>query len=276
MAGPRRQGSVLRKTLRALALALAVLAGNLSQSGCAHEEVKLLRADPGFTAEALRVGGVAVLGVTKVEEVAQVRKPLTQSLERILREERGELPVIGAAWAESILGERPLRLLLNAYQAAGVLETDALEEVSAGLKGAARYAVLARVESDAVRYSTRDVSPADTGLYGVVSSVRITGRDARIAIQVYDLVERRLVSSAKYVSSAESTGVDPRSRISADSRFPRTYPPPDQPQGGITIGAGERREPQDEGYAEPPPLVRSVVEGFRNFARALPRPPPTR
>src|SRR5262245_43039772 len=90
--------------------------------GCPHYATKLLSADPAFTGGALRDGGIAVLGVTKIEEVSQIRKPLTAALEGALQRERADVPLVTAARAESALGERPLRVLLNDYQEAGRLD----------------------------------------------------------------------------------------------------------------------------------------------------------
>jgi hypothetical protein len=257
-AGARR--ARLRRAGPAAAAAVAATLAALSAlAGCAHYETQVLRVDPAFTDEALRRGGIVVLGVTKLDEVAQVRKPLTETLERMLRQERADLPLNAAARAESALGERPLRLLLNAHQAAGRLDDSSLAVAAGALRGLARYAVVARVESDAIRYSARSIDPAQTGPDAGLSTLCVTGRDARVLVQVYDLAAGGLAFGAKYVGSSEDSSA---CRDAA----------PFAPQGsGISIGSGAGAEARDRGYPDPPPLARSLEEAFRNFARGLPR-----
>src|SRR5712675_1111137 len=86
---------------KALVLAAAVVAA--VASGCATES-KLVREDPGFTAESLRKGGLAVLGVVQVDEVAQARPPLVAALERVFASARREVPLVRADRAQAAMG----------------------------------------------------------------------------------------------------------------------------------------------------------------------------
>src|SRR6266850_1527081 len=77
--------------LHAVALAGALAAF----SGCAHV-ADIREADTGFTAEALRAGGLVDLGVVQVNEIPQVRPPLIAALERVLTATRSDIRLIPA------------------------------------------------------------------------------------------------------------------------------------------------------------------------------------
>src|SRR5262249_18059278 len=89
-----------------LASATFFLAG-----GCAGPEQTRTVA-PDFTAESLRSGGLAVLGVVQVDEVPQVRPPLIDALERVLGVTRHDLRIIPAAKTQAVMGDSTTRFLL--------------------------------------------------------------------------------------------------------------------------------------------------------------------
>src|SRR5881396_1365516 len=161
IAGSCRSGTLYRKgvarpsvrprTLRGLPGAL--LAGLLAASaGCAHV-ADVRETDSGFTAEVLRAGGLVDLGVVQVNEIPQVRPPLIGALERVLAATRSDIRLIPAARAQATFDDSTSRLLLLGYQMHGAPEAVWLARAADSLRGVARYGVLARVESDAIRYS---------------------------------------------------------------------------------------------------------------------------
>jgi len=244
-----------RKAIPIIALTLSALLG------CAAES-KILREDTTLTAEALREGGVAVLGVVKVEEIDTVRPPLIAKLEAVFAEERPDLPLIGIQRVRDALGKASYRRILLGYEYKGVIDTASLREIADSLRGLARYAVVARVESDRLRRSTRDAPEADTSRIGRAFGILVTGRNARVAVRLYDLDQRTVRLDARYAGTAESL----RAGIASGAR-------PPEPRMEVNMGS-VRILPQEEGYPDPPALAEVVETPFRTFARSLPKSAP--
>ena len=222
--------------------------------------MELSRIDPSLTDTDLRQGKVAVLGVVKFQEPDQVRPPLIAMLERTFRDERHDVPLIGADSVRQMLGPERDRRLLLAYEYQGSLSPDDLAEISDSLRGAAKFILLARVERDRMRNSTRGINSADTGVARSDYAMGVTGRDARVEVRLYDLARRTLVMSAKYVGSSENE---------------RPVLSPLRPGGGsgATVEIGQAVPPEEQGYPGAPELALALEQPFRSFARALPGAP---
>lgn len=243
------------------AAALATFTTAATLLGCAAES-QVARLDPSLTFGALREGTVAVLGVVKPQEVDQVRPPLLAMLETALGEERADIPILRSERVRDLLGKDPYRRILLAYEFQGVIDSGAVRELGDSLRGLARYALVARVESDQLRYSSRETSETDSAGVPRVFVMAVTGRDARISVQLYDLVKRSLVLNAKYIGSSENE-IRIFTGVSRSGRGP-----------GVTVGVGPQVSPGAQGYPDPPDLARSLEEPFRRFARELPKGPP--
>lgn len=218
----------------------------------------MLRAAPGLTQEALRDGGLAVVGVTMVDEVEQVRPPLIEALEKVLRQERPDLPFRTAASVRDSLGPAEYRRLLAAYQSEGKLTDADRGALAAKLRASARYAILARVEKDAVRLPPGGRSVfSDPGAANSTFATRAASRDARFRVTVYDLSTGSEVWAAVYASSTEHV-------------VPDSIPP--IPDKLIIRPPGDRERPPDA-LPEAPSLASALVEGFRAFVADLPPPP---
>ena len=254
----RRGGSALfRGNASWTAFAAAAVALVLA-AGCAGPE-EIRSVAPDFTAESLRSGGLAVLGVVQVDEVPQVRPPLIDALERVLGVTRHDLRIIPAARTQAVMGDSTTKLLLLGYQMHGRPDPDWFVRATDSLRATARYGVLARVESDALRYSGRDLAEGNPA-YGQTAQLRVTGRDARVTVHVFDLKSRELVFHDTYSGSTEAAVQD-------------TMPSPPLPpsgQGGVDVGP--RREQQ--AYPDAPPLSKALEPAFLEFARELPGGPP--
>lgn len=231
-------------------------------TGCAHV-ADVRKADPGFTADALRAGKLVDLGVVKVNEIPQVRPPLVEALERVLAATRSDIPLIPAARAQAAFDDSTGRLLLLSYQMRGTPEAVWLTRAADSLRGIARYGVLARVESDVVRYSVRPAPRADSSLESSNGRFLVTGRDARVSVRVYELATRALVFDGTYRASAESAAVDTM-RLA-------TYPMRTREMAKIFVTPTLPRSQQ--GYTDPPPLARALEAAFLEFARSLPGGP---
>jgi len=242
----------------------ALLLGAAVLAGCASE-ADLQRLDSSVTAPDLRQGKVAVLGVVKFQEPDQVRPPLIAMLERTFREERHDVPLIPADSVRQMLGAERDQKLLLAYEYQGALDPAALGEIADSLHGVARFLLLARVDRDRTRNSTRGITGADTARTRANFAMGITGRDARVTVHLYDLGRRALVASARYEGSSEN-------------EKPMLSPL----QGGSgVIEVGQGSSPEDQGYPGVPDLAPALEEPFRTFARTLPgapnpAPPPAR
>jgi len=232
-------------------------------AGCAGPEATRTVA-PEFTAESLRSGGLAVLGVVQVNEVPQVRPPLIDALERVLGVTRHDLRIVPAATTHAAMGDSTTRFLLLGYQMHGRPDPDWFERATDSLHAAARYGVLARVESDALRYSAGSLMDAGpVGSQAQAEAVRVTGRDAKVSLHVYDLTTRALVFTGTYAGSTEAAVQD---------TMPRPAPPPQQQNSGLVV-QGSPQQPQQP-FPEAPPLAKALEPAFLEFARELPGGPP--
>lgn len=231
---------------RCLAAALFLVAGCSAQK-------EFSRLDPALTGADLRQGKVAVLGVVKIQEPDQIRPPLIAMLERTLREERPDLPLVGSDSVLQMLGTERDRNLLLQYEYQGKLDEDALAEIATSLRGRARYLLVARVEKDQQENSTRGISPSDTTTAAhVLYTIGVTARRSRVEVHLYDLSRRVLM-------------VDAAIKGSAENEHPMLAPR----SGGIM---GVRNiPPEEKGYPPVPDLARALEQPFRDFARMLPR-----
>jgi len=211
-------------------------------------------ADEAITATLLRDGGLAVVGVTMVEEVEQVRPPLIAALERVLGETRPDLPFRSAASVRDTLGLAASRKVLSAYQLDGRLDKAALTDLAKRLGGGTRFAIFGRVEKTSEHYP----APPRRGEidYGGSIGSRTTRRDARVRLTLYDLARARVAFEAVYASSSENSLPD--SIASLPER--RLTPPP-----GVDPGVPVNPQPGV------PSLAEALIEGFRAFATDLPR-----
>lgn len=232
--------------------------------GCAHVS-DVRENDPGFTAEALRSGGLVVMGVVQVNEIPQVRPPLIAALERVLTATRKDIPLIPAAKAAAALDDSTGRFLLLSYQMQGVPDPVWLNQAADKLAALGRYGVLARVESDKLRYAGRDAPPNDPSLQSPSARIRVTGRDVHVLVQIYDLKTRAKVFDAKYIGTAEAAEPD---------TLPLALAMPSGVTGGV-VGSPQAT-PIEQEYPRPPPLARALEPAFLEFARSLPGAPPSR
>lgn len=239
-------------------------------AGCAAEST-LFRSDPSFTAAALSAGGVVVVSVVKREEVEQVRPPLIAALEEVLGSARPDLRLIPADRVAEDVGLTTYRRMLRDYQTRGSLDSSEVRTLARAVGGEARYAILGRVTSDALRTSERGIAPQDSSRYRFFRVLLVTGRDARVDLHVYDLAKRAVAYHAQYAGSAEDSrparyGLE-RGGAAAG--------------GGVTLGVGSRDAvppglpdslaEQWGRYPPAPTLASALTEAFRAFAADLPR-----
>ncbi len=230
-------------------------------AGCAHVS-DVREADPGFTADALRSGGLVVMGVVQVNEIPQVRPPLIAALERVLTATRGDIRLIPAATAAAALDDSTARFLLLSYQMQGVPDPAWLNQAAPRLAVLGRYGVLARVESDKLRYAGRDAPANDPSLQSPSGRIRVTGRDVHVLVQVYELKTQTKVFDAKYIGVAE---------VAEPDTLPLALA---MPSGATGVSGTSRAAPVEQEYPKPPPLARALEPAFLEFARSLPGGPP--
>ena len=289
--GARRARCVAVALAAALAVATALA---LLTTGCSKEAV-LRKVEPTFTAEQLREGRLAILGVVQKDEIAQIRRPLTESLERVLAVSRKDIQTVPWDAVLAALDDSTERFLLLSYQYQGAAEERwlrrAADEIraaaTAGMLGrldslntgsfpAPRYGILARVESQRVRYATREIiaSPAP-GEPATEVPLRIGGRDVVITAVVYDLTTLESVFSGQFQGFGENAAM------------PDTLPPPeDRPpiQGWSTPEERAATEgappppgtpPPGKAFPEPPPLAKAAEAAFTHLAGSLPGAAPS-
>ncbi len=210
-----------------------------------------------LTPELLESGGLAVVGVTMVDEVEQIRPPLVAELERALERGRPDLVVVSAGSVRDRLGLADYRGILSAYQLTGKLRHSDGAKLDSVLEGTARFAVLARVEKDVLHTRMQgnvNLTNRNTS-YGRVE-VGVTTRQAKVRVTMYDLHARREVLAIVYASSSENAPPD------SVWQLPRR---PVIPTPGSAADR-ERYEP-----AETPDLAETLIEGFARFVEELPR-----
>jgi hypothetical protein len=253
----------------ALLLSLALFVG------CAPES-KLLREDPGFTADALKKGGIVVLGAVQVDEIAQARKPLLEAFVRVFKGARPDIPMTPPeAWRASF-PDSLLRLFLLGYQMRGDPDAPLLEQVADSTRRYARYGILTRVDASSVRYGTR-VAPPTEGTGGGDIGVAVTGRDIRLEATVYDLSSLQVVYRGKFVGSSDAAmdrRPPPRDTTDVDS-LPPSKPRPTwmDPRTGTFPTPSPSENPADLGYPDAPPVARAAESAFLILARSLPGGP---
>jgi hypothetical protein len=272
---PRRARPGVRLPLVAAAL------GSVMALGCASEAT-LIREDPGFTAAALKSGGLAVLGVVQVDEVPQARPPLVDALQRVLSGARRDIPLVPAARVQAALGDSTTRLLLLGYQLRGDPDSIWLARAAESARPLAHYGMLARVRETRVRYGTREIPTSQATGMGE-GAVRVTGRDVQVEVTVYDLATRATVYRAKFAGTYDAAPTfrpPPADTLNPDSVEVGVKQRTDRPSqtfrpgtGGFAI-PGPSDSPSDLGYPEPPPVARASESAFLGFARALPGGPP--
>ena len=264
----------IARALAPLALAATALAA-ITLAGCSRVAV-LRSVQPEFTAESLRQGKLAVLGVVQKDEITQVRGPLTESLEHVLTISRKDIPLIPWHDVLAAIDDSTERFLLLGYQYQGVADPTWLRRAADSLHAAARYGILVRVESERIRFAERwVVLPPRPGEPAEETQVRVAGRDVVITAVVYDLQTLAPVLSGKYQGFGESAAM------------PDTLPPPEDrpPIEGWSTPEDRAAEvqppppgtpPPGRAYPQPPSVPKAAEAAFTNLAGSLPgaEPPP--
>lgn len=225
--------------------------------GCSYmSEVR--EKDESFSPEALREGKAVVVSVVQVDEMAHVRPPFIDALERVLHATRPDVILVPNERAAAALDDSTSRFLLLGYQMHGEVDPAWMKRAAASLRPLARYGILARLEDIAVRHADRPSSNPDPG--SPTGTVRVTGQDARVSVHVYDLESLALVFSGSYWGSKEIalTGEDMPLRESETDELDVSSPY-DSTATGL--------------FLKTPPLVRSLEPAFVEFARSLPGGP---
>jgi len=241
-------------------LGAVILLALFAAAGCSYmSEVKAK--DNEFTADALRAGKVVVVSVVQVDELADVRPPYIDALERVLHATRRDLTLVPQSRAAAALDDTTARFLLLGYQMHGTPEPRWLERAAAALRPLARYGILARVDDTAVRHADRVDPTSDPGQRSETGMVRVTGQDVHVSIQVYDLETATVAFSGAYwgsneVALSEGEAMPPRESETDETDVSTPY---DSTVAGL--------------YLKTPQLVRSLETAFVEFARSLPGGP---
>ncbi len=210
--------------------------------------------DPELTASTLQGGGIALVGVTMVDEVEQVRPPLNDTLEKILAASHPGLALRRAESVQETLGLPLTRAILFRYQQQGAVDGPSLADLAARLAATSRYALFARVEKSTVHPPGR---PREAEVrYGTLESSWSARRDARVRFTLYDLRRRAIVLEATYASSSDNAIPD---SLAYRPTRPRV------------IGPGEEGAVMPDFAPETPSVADAIVEACRAFAVDLPQ-----
>ncbi|MEK7317101.1 MAG: hypothetical protein AAB011_13040 [Candidatus Eisenbacteria bacterium] len=226
--------------------------------GCAAEHQSTPAAD-GLTADMLRSEGVALVGVTVVDEVEQIRPPLVEAMERSLQYWRPDIAVASAGRVRDQLGLPAYRRILAGFQQSGALTEPDREALSSALQNVARYLILARVEMDAMKVRGRGTfrSSNVTGTIGSIG-VGVSSRNTKVRVILYDAAVGRTRRSAVYTGSSDFT--------------PPAGMPAGRPRPDIVLGQRHEPEPHFDPAPHLPTLVDALLEVFQAFAQDLPGP----
>ena len=245
--------------------------GALLLGGCAAEK-QVIQPGAGLSADTLRAGGMALVGITVLDEVEQVRPPLVSTFEKVLAAVRPDMPIRPASAARDALGLPAYRKLLFAYQETGRLQPEEQEALAKALGPRARYAILARVEKNTVRTSGGGLPQQGTATMGGAPTTpppsRVS-RDARIRFTIYDLAETRGVFEATYASSSDNRAALPMEAPQDRTETKR----PDVQLDGPGASVDSRVPPAGDSGLESPPLSDALIEAYRTFAYDLPATP---
>jgi hypothetical protein len=243
-------------------MAVFLCAGAATLGGCAAERQIVMPA--ALSADSLRAGGLAVVGVTVVDEVEQVRPPLVAALESTLATSRADLPFRRAGSVRDSLGLLAYRRILLAYQSSGTLGPADMAELGARLGPGARFALVARVEKNAVSAFgsiSRQQTESTYGMSGPMTTPPRVFRDARIRVTLYDLVDRSLAWEAVYASSSKNE--TPDSLVNPPRRVKFEAPDASADSRGVIPDSPDA-----------PTLAEALMEAFRALAADLPGAPP--
>lgn len=226
--------------------------------GCAAELQSTPAAD-GLTADMLRSEGVALVGVTVVDEVEQIRPPLVEAMERSLLYWRPDIAVASAGRVRDQLGLPAYRRILTGFQQSGALTESDREALSSALQNVARYLVLARVEMDAMKVHGRGTfrSSKTSGTFGSIG-VGVSSRNTKVRVILYDAAVGRTIRGSVYTSSSD---------FIPPAGMPAAPPRPD-----VILSQRHEPEPHYDPAPHLPTLVDALLEAFQAFARDLPGP----
>ena len=218
--------------------------------GCSYmSDVKT--STPGLTADALRSGKLAIVSVVQVDEVPEVRPPLIAALEHVLRATRPDLSIVPADKIAPALDDSTERFLPLGYQIHGAADPAWLERAKPAIRPMARYALLARVETVKVRHVDR----ADPTGESPDGAIRVTGRDVRVEVSIYDLESLALAFAGEYWGSKEDA-----------RRLGDELPEPADSLGVVGVN-----DTTSYGvYRKPAPIAMAAEPAFVEFARSLP------
>lgn len=234
----------------ARAVAKAAAAAFIAIAGCSYmSDVKT--SAPELSADALRSGKIAIVSVVQVDEVPEVRPPLIAALERVLRATRPDLSIVPAAKIASALDDSTERFLPLGYQIHGAADPAWLERAKPAIRPMARYALLARVETVKVRHVDR-TDPTGESPDG---AIRVTGRDVRVEVSIYDLESLAVAFAGEYWGSKEDA-----------RRLGEELPEPADSLGVVGVN-----DTTSYGvYKKPSPVAAAAEPAFVEFARSLP------
>jgi len=226
--------------------------------GCAAKR-QVVTEESGLTADMLRADGVALVGVTVVDEVEQIRPPLVEAMERSLLYWRPDIAVTSAGRIRDQLGLPVYRRMLAGFQQSGSLTEADRVALSAALHNVARYLILARVEMDAIKARGRGTfsSSRTSGTYGSIG-VGVSSRNTKVRVLLYDTAVGRTIRSAVYTSSSDFV--------------PPAGMPAAPPRPRVILRQGYEPEPPYDPTPHLPTLVDALLEAFRAFAQDLPGP----
>ncbi len=257
--------------------ALPLLLAALLLGGCATP-VSGLRHDPSFDWPALARGGIAVVGITSLlSPLAEGEESLYRdTLSRALRDHAPELRVVQPAAAGERLDEATRARLLDAFRRHADLERGQIATLADSLATTARYAVLARLESDSVHQQRSDSEQELTApIAGDDKRHRPTGevevvlelyarRSGSVALQVYDLERRQSVWSGA-ISQNVTRRNEYRRRYLRHRPHLRLFA--DLLMEEIVA------ERADAAYPTPPDTLALINALFSGFTDNLPAPP---
>lgn len=212
--------------------------------------------DPSLTPAALDVGGVAIAGVTMVDEVEQIRPPMNEALLRVLEASHPGVRLVPPDSVRRILGPAATREILFRFQQRGALDEASRASLVRALAPASRYLLFARVEKSSIHAPGR---PRPSAIrYGTVGTTWTARRDARVHFTLFDLRDGTIALDATYASSSANALAD----SAAQRELPRGRP--------TVTGPGETYPSVPDFTPETPSLAAAIVEACRAFAADLP------
>jgi hypothetical protein len=214
-----------------------------------------------ITYQNLVPGGIAIGGVTsRVDGPTSQpgsRESMARAFEGVLRDQRPDIPLMGADRVRAAVGDEIYESMLAQFQLKGEVSVSTLDSLRTALVDSVRYVVVARIERDD---PIQDTTERDTDYDRTTDpeTFKTAMRTVVVGFRVYDLHDGKLAWKIRPIDSEVNETKVPK---------PSTIFSPKTVVGQLEIASSEDKVP----YPGMPDVTQNLAAVFDKFTRALPK-----